>query len=142
MLINAINLIFPDNSVPPPTLTTDASKFAAGAQLDQFLQVYKKEIAWVQMKNSACVSCAHLLKSPSTAEQSLFCKLVVNENNMKRGNVRKYTQHLSYLLFSVRIFFFLFVERVIDICWYLHLKFCFVSCDNHYLHKGCCTFYY
>ena len=25
MLINAINLIFPDNSVPPPTLTTDAS---------------------------------------------------------------------------------------------------------------------
>ena len=37
MLINAINLIFPDNSVPPPTLTTDASIFAAGAQLDQFL---------------------------------------------------------------------------------------------------------
>ena len=28
------------------------------------------------MKNSARVSCAHLLKSPSTAEQSLFCKLV------------------------------------------------------------------
>ena len=28
------------------------------------------------MKNSARVCCAHLLKSPSTAEQSLFCKLV------------------------------------------------------------------
>ena len=33
------------------------------------------------MKNSARVSCAHLLKSPSTAEQSLFCKLVVQDFN-------------------------------------------------------------
>ena len=29
------------------------------------------------MKNSARVSCAHLLKSPSTAEQSHFCKLAI-----------------------------------------------------------------
>ena len=40
------------------------------------LQVYKVKLYRVQMKNSARVSCAHLLKSPSTAEQSLFCKLV------------------------------------------------------------------
>ena len=41
------------------------------------LQVYKVKLQRVQMKNSARVSCAHLLKSPSTAEQSLFCKLVI-----------------------------------------------------------------
>ena len=43
------------------------------------LQVYKVKLWRVQMKNSACVSCAHLLKSPSTAEQSLFCKLVASQ---------------------------------------------------------------
>ena len=43
----------------------------------KLLQVYKVKLWRVQMKNSARVSCAHLLKSPSTAEQSLFCKLVV-----------------------------------------------------------------
>ena len=48
-----------------------------------YVQVYKVKLQRVEMKNSARVSCAHLLKSPSTAEQSLFCKLVDLTNDVK-----------------------------------------------------------
>ena len=53
MLVKAVNLTFPDPAAPL-SLTTDASKYAVGAQLDQFVDGHWRPLGlWSKGLNPA-----------------------------------------------------------------------------------------
>ena len=63
------------------------------------------------MKNSAHVSCPHLLKSPSTTEESLFCKLVGVDDLMRETKKIEITEINIRCAVIAKMFLMFFTSR-------------------------------